>query len=114
MTQNNHKIRIKHMLDAAQKAVSYIDGKKLDDLYKDEKLSLALVRLLEIIGEVAKGIGQEARDKYPQVPWKEISGTRDRLIHAYFDVDLNIVWQIISNDLPKLISNLKDIDTQIS
>lgn len=97
------------MLDAAKKAAEFTKGRDRNDLENDEKLTLALVRLLEVLGEAAKGISQDARQRYPKIPWKEISGTRDRLIHGYFDVDLNIVWQIVTTDLPALIDELKKI-----
>ena len=72
-------------------------------------LSLALVRLLEIIGEAAKGVSEELRQQYPEIPWKQIAGTRDRLIHGYFDVDLDIIWSIVADDLPILIAGLEMI-----
>ncbi len=70
------------------------------------RCSLALVRLLEIIGEAAKGISEGLRQQYPEIPWKQIAGTRDRLIHGYFDVDLDIIWSIVAHDLPILIAGL--------
>jgi len=76
-------------------------------LGRDEKLTFALVRLLEIVGEAAKNISEETRQKHPQIPWREIAGTRNRLIHGYFDVDLDIIWQIMTYDLPSLISELE-------
>jgi uncharacterized protein with HEPN domain len=75
-------------------------------------LSLSLVRLLEIIGEAARGISQEFRDAYPDIAWKNMVGMRDRLIHGYFDVDLDVVWETVIEDLPPLITHLeKIIDT---
>ena len=75
----------------------------------DEKLTLALVRLIEVLGEAAKGVSQTFRETHPEISWREIAGTRDRLIHGYFDVDLNIVWQIVTKDLPALILQLEKI-----
>lgn len=95
------------MLDAAQKAQEFIQGKTRESLDTDEKLMLALVRLLEVIGEAAKGVSSEYRQRHPSIAWKAIAGTRDRLIHGYFDVDLDIVWQIATTDLPPLIANLQ-------
>jgi uncharacterized protein with HEPN domain len=65
--------------------------------------------LLEIIGEASKSISDETREQHPEIPWRAIAGTRDRLIHAYFSVDLDIVWSIIRNDLPSLVQNLKNM-----
>ena len=97
------------MLDAVQKAVEFVQGRSRTDLDKDEQLTLALTRLLEIIGEAAKGVSPALRERYPKIQWKEIAGTRDRLIHGYFDVDLNIVWQIVTTDLPPLLAELEKI-----
>ena len=105
-------IRLRHMLDAAKKAVEFTRGKNEADVAKDEKLSFAIVRLIEIIGEVAKNISEEVRQKNPDIPWKEIAGTRDRLVHGYFDVDLEIVGKIITKDLPNLIAQLQKLILQ--
>lgn len=107
MSKTEDTIRMRHMLDAAQKAVAFMDTRGHDDLCKDEQLALAVVRLLEILGEAAKKVSEKCRKEYPEIPWRQIAGTRDRLIHGYFDVDLNIVWQIISDDLPPLIMQLE-------
>jgi uncharacterized protein with HEPN domain len=74
-------------------------------------LSLSLVRLLEIIGEAAKGITKEFRQEHSELPWKSMVGMRDRLIHGYFDVNLDIVWETVTSDLPPLINKLEKIVT---
>ncbi len=99
--------RMRHMLDAARKAVEFTQNCKRADLDKDEKLALSIVRLLEVLGEAAKNISSHCRDAYPEIPWRQIAGTRDRLIHGYFDIDLDIVWKIVSADLPPLAAQLK-------
>ncbi|MFC1495932.1 DUF86 domain-containing protein [Candidatus Margulisiibacteriota bacterium] len=106
---NEDLVRIRHMLDASKKASSFAQGRKRDELESDEQLSLALIRLLEVIGEAAKGVSSSSRQQYPEIAWKEIAGTRDRLIHGYFDVDLDIVWEIITDDIPLLIIQLEKI-----
>lgn len=83
--------RLRHMLDASRKAVFFIAERQREDLDKDEKLSLALVRLLEIIGEAAGRVSPEVQRAYPDFPWRQIAATRNRLIHGYFDVDPDIV-----------------------
>ena len=100
-------IRLRHMLDAAQKAVEFTKGRTRVDLDTDEKLSLAIVRLLEMLGEAAKAVSEETRRQAPDIVWKQVAGTRDRLIHSYFDVDLNIVWEIVTQDLPPLVTALE-------
>ncbi len=95
------------MLNAARTAQDFTRERSRADLDTDAMLSLALVRLLEIVGEAAKNTPQSTKDDAPQIPWREIAATRDRLIHGYFDVDLDIVWQIITQDLPPLIAALE-------
>ena len=107
MPNREDVVRVQHMFDAVQKITEFIQARTRADLEIDEKLTLALIRLLEIIGEAAKSISPSFRERYPKIPWKEISGTRDRLIHGYFDIDLDIIWQIVSRDLPSLISEIK-------
>lgn len=102
-------IRIRHILDAAREAVAFAKGRSRADLDSDRKLSLSLVRLLEIIGEAAKGISQEFRDSHSDLPWKSVIGMRDKLIHGYFDVNLDVVWETVTQDLPSLIAQLEKI-----
>jgi len=109
MLNENDSVRLRHMLDAARKAMEFTQGHTRATLDTDEMLELALIRLLEIIGEAAKSISQDCRQSYPKIPWKQIAGTRDRLVHGYFDVDLDIVWEIVTADLPPLISQLEKI-----
>ncbi len=97
------------MLEAARRAVSLIAGRTREDLDSDDVLVLALTRLLEILGEAAKGVSAETIARHPQLPWSQMAATRDRLIHGYFSVDLDIIWEIISHDLPPLISALEAI-----
>jgi len=107
MSKSEDIVRLHHMLDAAHKAAKLTETRHRTDLDKDETLSLAVVRLLEILGEAAKNVSEECRRDYPAIPWRQIAGARDRLIHGYFDVDLDIVWKIISVDLPALIPQLE-------
>ena len=105
------EIRLKHLLDAAIEAVDFTKEHIRADLDNDRKLSLALVRLLEVIGEAARGITTEFRREHPELPWKSMIGMRDRLIHGYFNVNLDVVWETVKNDLPNLIVKLKKIIT---
>ena len=109
MTQHDDPSRLRHMLDAARKAVEFTSGKDRSSLDSDEQLLLSLTRLLEILGEAAKNVSPEFRQKHPEIPWKDIAGTRDRLTHGYFDVDYDVVWEIVSADLPVLITQLKKL-----
>lgn len=102
-------IRLKHMLDASTEILEFTRDKNREDLVNDRKLNLSVVHLLEIIGEAASGISTEAQDNYPQIPWKVIIGMRNRLIHGYFDIDLEIVWKTVTQDIPPLIPELEKI-----
>lgn len=105
MTKRDNS-RIHDMLDAAGKAISFSQQKSRNDLHEDEMLALALVRLLEIVGEAARFVPDEIKQQYPEVAWAAIAGTRNRLIHGYFAVDYDVVWAIIQSDLPVLVDQL--------
>jgi len=107
MSQHDDGVRLRHMLDAAVQAVAFVHGRIRTDLDQDLQLTLALTRLVEIIGEAAKNVSTETRAHLPEVPWRAIAGTRDRLVHAYFDVDHDRLWQIVSVDLPALVAQLE-------
>ena len=99
-------IRVRHMLDAAREALSFAKNKKRKDLDSDRMLALSLVKEIEIVGEAAANITKETKDKYLEIPWPNIVAMRNRLIHAYFDIDYDRVWDTVSDDLPNLISTL--------
>ncbi len=100
---------IEDIINSIKKIKRYTAGMSFGDFIRDEKTIDAVIRNLEVVGEAAKNVPEEIRQKYPQIPWKEVAGMRDRLIHAYFGVDLEIVWQTIVSDLPKLESELVKI-----
>lgn len=102
-------IRLRHMLDYAQKAMQFTKGYTRTDLDKNEMLALAVIHLIEIIGEASKSISEEFRDAHPEIPWELIAGTRNRLAHGYIDVDLDIIWTIVKKDLPGLVRKLKSV-----
>ena len=101
--------RLRHMLDAAREAMEMARGQHRADLDADRKLCLSLVHLLEIIGEAAKGVSPHSRQNHPDLPWKKMAGMRDRLIHGYFDVNLDVVWRTVTEDLPDLVTQLEEI-----
>lgn len=105
----NDAIRLKHLLDAANEAVALCRGRKRQELDTDRMLNLSLVRLLEIIGEAAAGISDQTKESHPHIPWHQMTAMRNRLIHGYFDVNLDVVWQTVKTDLPALIEQLKQI-----
>jgi uncharacterized protein with HEPN domain len=109
MTRIDDVTRIRHMLDAASRAYTLTEGRERSDLEEDDVLGLAIVRLLEILGEAARGVSSEMQKRHPEIPWQLIVGTRNRVIHAYFNVDMDIVWHILSDDLPSLRHQLEEI-----
>jgi len=102
------KIRLRHMLDAAQEAVEMAANKSREDIEHERMLHLALVRLIEIVGEAASQVTPAFRLTIPEVPWKEIIGMRNHLIHGYDNIDFDILYQTIREDLPPLIASLED------
>lgn len=98
--------RIIHMRDAAREAVEFSTDRGRDDLDSDRMLALALTRLVEIVGEAAKNVSPQVRELAPEIRWKEIGGARDRLAHGYYAVDDDILWGIVSRDLPGLVPRL--------
>jgi uncharacterized protein with HEPN domain len=104
-------VRVRHMLDYAQKAIRFTKGYTRADLDANEMMALAVIHLIEIIGEASKSVSEEFRDRHPEIPWEPIAGTRNRLAHGYIDVDLDIIWTIVRKDLPGLIRKLKKIVT---
>ena len=100
---------LRHMLDAAREAVSFAAGRSRADLDTDRMLVLSLVKCLEIIGEAANTVSASYRDEHSEIPWLDIIGMRHRLIHAYYDVNLDIVWRTVIGDLPPLIASLGGI-----
>lgn len=95
------------MLDAAKEACSFASGKFRRDLDTDRKLALAIVKDIEIIGEAAGKVSEETRNNHPAIPWPDIINMRNRLIHAYFDIDLDVVWDTVVKDLPPFICLLE-------
>ena len=106
MSRRDPAVSLRQMLEHAQEAVELIRGRSRGDLDSDRLLGLALVRLLEIIGEVAARVPSEEQVRRPGVPWPQIVGLRNRLIHGYDSIDYDIVWQIVTTDLPLLASEL--------
>jgi uncharacterized protein with HEPN domain len=102
-------VRLRHMLDAATEAVSFAQNRTRSDLDTDRMLVRALVQCLEVIGEAASRITRERREELPQIPWSQMIGMRNRLIHAYFDIRLDVVWSKVTEDLPVLIADLENI-----
>ena len=106
MSRHEDEIRLAHMLDHAIEAVALCSHKGRTDLDTDRLLNLALVRLIEIVGEAANRVTPATRDKLLEIPWKEIVGMRNRIVHGYDAVDFDILWTVVTQDLPPLITRL--------
>ncbi len=102
-------VRLQHMLDSSQAAVSHLSGKYREDLDRNRLLLNGVVRELEILGEAASQVTKETRERFPFLPWREMIGLRNRLIHAYFDVNNQAIWLVVKESLPTLISQLEEI-----
>jgi len=97
-------VRLRHLIEAAEKAVAYAaphDRPVLDD---DEILRPALTKLVEIVGEAAKQVSDATRLEHPEVPWSAAARMRDRLVHHYFDINLDVLWTTVTVDLPALLA----------
>jgi uncharacterized protein with HEPN domain len=95
------------MLDAARRALELVRGKPIAELPPEDETALALARLLEILGEAARQVTPTTRLRHPTIAWRDIADTRNRIIHEYFDVDLEIIAAIVAHDLPDLIPALE-------
>lgn len=106
---NDDCIRVRHMIDAGREAISFASGRCRDDLDRNRMLTLAIVKSVEIIGEAASKVTERLRTDYPELPWREMVTMRNRLIHGYFDINLDIVWQTVVTELPPLVEMLEAI-----
>ena len=107
MSRHEDETRLGHMLDHAREAVALVKGRARTDLDKDRLLNLGLVRLVEIVGEAANRVSKERQRQEENIPWPEIVGMRNRIVHGYDDVDFDILWAVIRDDLPPLIKQLE-------
>jgi uncharacterized protein with HEPN domain len=106
------RVRIMHMRDACVSVSRFIEGKRASDLAGDQMLQFALVRAIEIIGEAAGRVSEDVQKAAPEIPWREAVGIRNRLVHAYFEVDLGILWQTAVESVPQLQGRLENLLTQ--
>ena len=107
--RKDDEIRLRHMLDAACEAISFAQGRTRIELDSDRMLVLSLVKAIEIVGEAAYQIAETTRGELPAIPWADIIGMRHRLVHAYFDINLDVLWQTVQDDLPALIAQIEPL-----
>ncbi len=103
------KAYLKHILDAISNIEKFMLGVTKETFLENIEKQYAVLRGLEIIGEAAKNLSKELKTKYSQIPWKEIAGMRDKLIHHYFGVNLNLVWETVKTKLPELRNQILHI-----
>ena len=107
----HYRLYLRDILEAMEAIEEFIQGMDFEQFKQDDRTASAVIRKFEIIGEAAKGIPEEIKQEYPQIPWKEMAGMRDRLIHAYFNINHELVWKTIKRRVPvasRLICQLLD------
>ncbi len=112
MSKRDPEIALRQILSHSREAVDICQGKTRSDLDSDRLLNLALTRLIEIVGEAANRIPDSVQAKYPDFPWMQMIGARNRLIHGYDSVDYDILWTIVHQDLPSVIAQVERILNQ--
>jgi len=109
MSKRDVKLYVKDILEAIKAIEKFVEGMDFESFKEDDKTSSAVIRKFEIIGEATKNIPQSIKEKYPHIPWKEMAGFRDRLIHFYFGIKYDIVWDTIKLRLPELRNNIEKV-----
>jgi uncharacterized protein with HEPN domain len=109
MSEDDDLVRLNHMLEACQTAQEFSLGKTRVSLNSDKMLTFALVKAVEIVGEAANGISNEFQERHPEIPWPAIIGMRNRLVHAYFDINLDRLWDTVTVAIPVLLSQVEKL-----
>lgn len=109
MSQRDDQVYIGHMIDTANKAINFVAGLSREDFDNNEPLRLAVTHLLQIIGEAARRVSLEFRNAHPEIPWKAIVGMRSKVVHDYLNVDEDVVWDTVKNDLAPLVLELEKL-----
>jgi len=107
--KRDQKLFLNDIVSAMESIESFVEGMTLEEVEKDDKTSRAVVRKFEIIGEATKHLSEKIKEENPEIPWKNMAGMRNRLIHAYFGVDYKLVWEAIKIEIPRLKPKLEEI-----
>lgn len=105
----NPRDHLDDIVQEARKALAFVEGMDYETFQRDDKTAYAVVRALEIVGEATKRIPPETRDRFPEIPWRSMAGIRDKLIHDYVSVNLEVVWNTVMEDLPPLIPRIQRV-----
>lgn len=100
------RVRWEHMIDAATHALRFMEGRSQQDLENDQMLQFAVIRAIEVIGEAASRVSRETQAAHVAIPWPAIIGMRNRLVHAYFQIDNAVLWVAVSREIPRLLDQL--------
>ena len=111
MSERTDSDFLSHIAEAVKRTISYTEKMTCEDFFEDTKTQDAVIRNIEIIGEATKNLSDEIRKRYPEIPWKGLAGIRDRLIHQYFGVNLDIVWNVVKEELPDILIKIYKIQT---
>jgi uncharacterized protein with HEPN domain len=107
--QRDDNVYLGHMLDTARKARSRVEGKSRCEYDSDEDLRIVIAHLVQMIGEAASQVSLSTKESHPEIPWKQITGIRHRIVHDYMDVDYDVLWEVATRDLPDLIKMLQSL-----
>jgi len=114
--KRNIKLYIKDIIEYMERAEEYVKTLDFSQFIKDRKTYDAVIRCIEVIGEAAKNVPNEIRNRYPAIPWRDMAGMRDKIIHSYFTVDLEAVWLVVTEEIPRLkpllLKILDDLGTE--
>lgn len=105
----NILLYIQDIVENIKKAEEFTKGMSYEEFIKDEKTGYAVIRCIEIMGEAAKQVPEAIRQKHPQIPWRDIAGMRDKVVHFYFGVNLEKVWLVMEKDIPELKPLIKNV-----
>lgn len=107
--KKDDRIYLEHILDSFNRIQSYMDDVSYPDFLKDEEKQDAVIRKIEVAGEATKRLSMELRNNFPLIPWRAMAGMRDKLIHDYFDIDIDTIWETVTQDIPKLVPEISDV-----